>query len=156
MRNDIQECQIKQCTNYNSLIHNTSEFVYERHESWNPQDNRYRVTQLQPWSNRRWRGIIPRQEINKRRVRFEPRPAFKSDERSPIGKAITGGRHEAPTREMNIVESTGLTIGQMTITKMILEGKDITPKKTKTTGKKMNTLPRRSQGTYQPWQVWKY
>lgn len=27
----VQECQMKQCTNCNSLTHNTSECVYERH-----------------------------------------------------------------------------------------------------------------------------
>ena len=46
-----------------------------------------------------------------------------------LGKAITGGRREAPTEEMNIAEMNGLITGLMTTTKMILERKDITPTK---------------------------
>ena len=47
----VQECQMKQCTNCNSLSHNTNECVYERHESRRPRDRRYGVNQIQPQSN---------------------------------------------------------------------------------------------------------
>ena len=56
-----------------------------------------------------------------------------------LGKVITSRRREAPTREMNIAKMNGHTIGPLTATKMILEGKDITPKKSKITGGKMDT-----------------
>ena len=56
-----------------------------------------------------------------------------------LGKAITGGRREALTGEMNIAGRNGPTIGPTTITKMILGGKDITPTKAKITGGKMDT-----------------
>ena len=69
----VQECQMKQCTNCNSLTHNTSECVYERHESRRPRDRRYGVNQVQPQSNRRPKAMTPRREMNERRVRFEPR-----------------------------------------------------------------------------------
>ena len=46
--------------------------------------------------------------------------------------AITGGRQEAPTVEMN-------TIGQTTSTKMTLERKDISLTKPKIFGRKMDT-----------------
>ena len=52
-----------------------------------------------------------------------------------LGKAITGGRREAPTGEMNIAERNGHTIGPM----MIIGGKVITPTKPKITGGKMDT-----------------
>jgi hypothetical protein len=55
------------------------------------------------------------------------------------GKAITGGRREAPTGEMNIAERNGLTIGPTTTTEMILGGKVITPTRAKITGGKMDT-----------------
>ena len=58
---------------------------------------------------------------------------------SLIGKAITGGRREAPTGEMNIAEKNGPTIGPTTTTEMILGGKDITPTRAKITGGKMDT-----------------
>ena len=56
-----------------------------------------------------------------------------------LGKAITGKRQEAPTWEMNIAKMNGHTIGPLTATEMILEGRDITPKKSKITGGKMDT-----------------
>ena len=56
-----------------------------------------------------------------------------------LGKAITGGRREAPTGEMNIAEKNGHTTGPTTTTEMILGGKDITPTKAKITGGKMDT-----------------
>ena len=80
----VQECQMKQCTNCNSLIHNTSECVYERHESRRPQDRKYGVNQIQPQSNRRPRAMTPRWEMNERRVLFEPRTKLRQDERSPF------------------------------------------------------------------------
>ena len=80
----VQECQMKQCTNCNSLTHNTSECVYERHESRRPRDRRYRLNQVQPQSNRRPRAITPRREMNERKVWFEPRTYFRRDERSPF------------------------------------------------------------------------
>ena len=56
-----------------------------------------------------------------------------------LGMAITGGRREAPTGEMNIAEKNGPTIGPTTTTEMILGGKDITPTRAKITGGKMDT-----------------
>ena len=79
----VQECQMKQCTNCNSLTHNTSECVYERHESRRPRDRRYGVNQVQPQTNRRPGAITPRREMNERRVRFEPRMEYRREERSP-------------------------------------------------------------------------
>ena len=55
----VQECQMKQCTNSNSLTHNTSECVYERHESRRPRDRRYGVNQVQSQSNRRPGAMTP-------------------------------------------------------------------------------------------------
>ena len=56
-----------------------------------------------------------------------------------LGKAITGGRREASTREMNIAEMIGRIIGLTTITKMISEGKVIPLTRSKITGGKMDT-----------------
>ena len=64
---------MKQCTNCNSLTHNTSECVYERDKSRRPRDRRYGVNQIQPQTNRRPRAITPRQEMTDKRVWFEPR-----------------------------------------------------------------------------------
>ena len=58
---------------------------------------------------------------------------------SHIGKAINGGRREAPTGEMNIAGMNGHTIGPMITTKMNSEGKVITPTRVKITGGKMDT-----------------
>ena len=56
-----------------------------------------------------------------------------------IGKAITGGRREAPTGEMNIAEMIGLITGPMIATRMISEGKVISLTKPKISGGKMDT-----------------
>jgi len=56
-----------------------------------------------------------------------------------LGKAITGGRREAPTGEMNIAERNGHTIGPTTTTEMSSEGKVIPLTKPKITGGKMDT-----------------
>ena len=58
---------------------------------------------------------------------------------SLIGKAITGGRREALTGEMNMAEMNGPTTIPMTTTRTSSEGKDITPTKPKITGGKMDT-----------------
>ena len=60
---------------------------------------------------------------------------FKEMKDPHLGKAITGGRREAPTGEMNIAERNGSTIGPM----MIIGGKVIIPTKPKITGGKMDT-----------------
>lgn len=44
----VQECQMKQCSNCNSLTHNTNECVYERHEARRPRERKYGVNQIQP------------------------------------------------------------------------------------------------------------
>ena len=56
-----------------------------------------------------------------------------------IGKAITGGRREAPTGEMNIAEMIGLIIGPMTATRRIIEGMVIPLTRPKISGGKMDT-----------------
>ena len=56
-----------------------------------------------------------------------------------LGKAITGGRREAPTGEMNIAGMNGLITGPMTTTGMISEGKDIPLTRPKISGGKMDT-----------------
>ena len=56
-----------------------------------------------------------------------------------LGKAITSGRREAPTGEMNIAQMIGLIIGLTTITRMISEGKVISLTKPKIIGGKMDT-----------------
>ena len=66
-------------------------------------------------------------------------PISKERKDPHIGKAITDRRWEGPTGEMHIAEMVNHTIGPMTITRMILEGQDITPTKAKITGGKMDT-----------------
>jgi hypothetical protein len=62
------------------------------------------------------------------------------EKRNPlIGKAITSGRREAPTREMSIVEMIGLIIGPTTVTRMISEGVVIPLTKHKISEGKMDT-----------------
>ena len=56
-----------------------------------------------------------------------------------LGKAITGGRQEAPTGEMNSAKMNGLITSLMTITRMISEGKAISPTKPKISGGMMDT-----------------
>lgn len=79
---------MKQCTNCNSLTHNTSECVYERHESQRREIPRQKIwgDQIQPQSNQRPGGITPRQEMNERKIMFEPRLDFMREERSPYGE----------------------------------------------------------------------
>jgi hypothetical protein len=133
----VQECQMKQCTNCNSLTHNTSECVYERHESRRPRDRRYGVNQVQSQTNWRPGAITPRREMNERRVRFEPRIKFRRDERSPFREGDY--RREAPTGETNIAERNGHTKGPTTTIEMSSEGKVIPLTKPKITGGKMDT-----------------
>jgi hypothetical protein len=56
-----------------------------------------------------------------------------------LEEAITGERREGPTREMNIAEKNGHTIGPTITTKMSSEGKVIPLTKPKITGGKMDT-----------------
>ena len=55
------------------------------------------------------------------------------------GMVTTGGRREAPTGEMNIVEKNGHITGPTTTTKMNSEGKDISLTKPKIFEGQMDT-----------------
>ena len=80
----VQECQLKQCTNCNSLTHNTNECAYKRHEARRPRERTYGVNQIQPQPNNNKKKKIPmRKELDGAHAKSLPTLEYRRDERPP-------------------------------------------------------------------------